>query len=112
MKKKKPLSSKLLARWRKLGPGLVTGASDDDPSGIATYSQDLVNALSNQFNNSFTCSICALESETEQHIYKETPKYILNIFVRPSFLFIVALSPNPYNVLHFFKQLQNTSLDI
>jgi NRAMP (natural resistance-associated macrophage protein)-like metal ion transporter len=30
-------------RWSKLrrlfGPGLVTGASDDDPSGIATYSQ-------------------------------------------------------------------------
>src|ERR1035438_6164245 len=25
--------------FRKLGPGLVTGASDDDPSGIATYSQ-------------------------------------------------------------------------
>jgi len=24
---------------RRLGPGLVTGASDDDPSGIATYSQ-------------------------------------------------------------------------
>jgi Mn2+/Fe2+ NRAMP family transporter len=24
---------------RILGPGLVTGASDDDPSGIATYSQ-------------------------------------------------------------------------
>ena len=27
-------------KWfRSLGPGLVTGASDDDPSGIATYSQ-------------------------------------------------------------------------
>ena len=25
--------------WRKLGPGLITGAADDDPSGIATYSQ-------------------------------------------------------------------------
>ena len=25
--------------WYLLGPGLVTGASDDDPSGIATYSQ-------------------------------------------------------------------------
>jgi len=25
--------------WAWLGPGLVTGASDDDPSGIATYSQ-------------------------------------------------------------------------
>jgi NRAMP (natural resistance-associated macrophage protein)-like metal ion transporter len=27
------------ALWRALGPGLVTGAADDDPSGIATYSQ-------------------------------------------------------------------------
>jgi len=25
--------------WAKLGPGLTTGAADDDPSGIATYSQ-------------------------------------------------------------------------
>ncbi len=25
--------------WKLLGPGLTTGASDDDPSGIATYSQ-------------------------------------------------------------------------
>lgn len=25
--------------WESLGPGLTTGASDDDPSGIATYSQ-------------------------------------------------------------------------
>src|SRR3978361_1836929 len=25
--------------WSALGPGLITGASDDDPSGIATYSQ-------------------------------------------------------------------------
>lgn len=27
------------AYWHSLGPGLTTGASDDDPSGIATYSQ-------------------------------------------------------------------------
>lgn len=25
--------------WRQLGPGLITGAADDDPSGIATYAQ-------------------------------------------------------------------------
>lgn len=25
--------------WRQLGPGVVSGAADDDPSGIATYSQ-------------------------------------------------------------------------
>ena len=31
------------AKWRQylraIGPGLITGASDDDPSGIATYAQ-------------------------------------------------------------------------
>ncbi len=36
---KKTFSRKLINSWKKLGPGLVTGASDDDPSGIATYSQ-------------------------------------------------------------------------
>jgi NRAMP (natural resistance-associated macrophage protein)-like metal ion transporter len=25
--------------WQRLGPGLITGAADDDPSGIATYAQ-------------------------------------------------------------------------
>ncbi|MBI5626643.1 MAG: divalent metal cation transporter [Nitrosomonadales bacterium] len=31
---------KTLSKWLgKLGPGLITGAADDDPSGIATYSQ-------------------------------------------------------------------------
>ncbi len=46
--------------------------------GIATYSQDLINTLNIQFANSFTCGICALESETEQHNYKEQPQFILN----------------------------------
>lgn len=32
---KKPISSYI----KKLGPGLITGAADDDPSGITTYSQ-------------------------------------------------------------------------
>jgi NRAMP (natural resistance-associated macrophage protein)-like metal ion transporter len=35
----KKRTNKLLRFWKILGPGLVTGASDDDPSGIATYSQ-------------------------------------------------------------------------
>lgn len=30
---------KLQVYWNLLGPGLTTGAADDDPSGIATYSQ-------------------------------------------------------------------------
>src|ERR1035437_6944164 len=39
MKNKKKISNKLFRFWKLLGPGLITGASDDDPSGIATYSQ-------------------------------------------------------------------------
>lgn len=39
MNNKKNKSSKFTRFWKILGPGLITGASDDDPSGIATYSQ-------------------------------------------------------------------------
>ncbi len=45
--KKSPQAKSLAALWARvkvhplarLGPGLITGAADDDPSGIATYSQ-------------------------------------------------------------------------
>src|SRR5512140_429845 len=34
-----PREQERLPLLRRLGPGLITGAADDDPSGIATYSQ-------------------------------------------------------------------------
>ena len=35
-----PAATPVSTPWfKKLGPGLITGAADDDPSGIATYSQ-------------------------------------------------------------------------
>lgn len=46
--------------------------------GIATYSQDLIKALNNKFNHSFTIRICPLESENEKHHYTDEIKYILN----------------------------------
>ena len=36
---KKKQHNKLTQFWKLLGPGLITGSSDDDPSGIATYTQ-------------------------------------------------------------------------
>jgi len=39
MNNKNVFRKKIAHFWKLLGPGLVTGASDDDPSGIATYSQ-------------------------------------------------------------------------
>ena len=37
--RRNPFSAGLIRIWRVLGPGTITGAADDDPSGIATYSQ-------------------------------------------------------------------------
>src|SRR5665647_439741 len=37
--KLKSFATRVRAAFRILGPGLITGAADDDPSGIATYSQ-------------------------------------------------------------------------
>jgi glycosyltransferase involved in cell wall biosynthesis len=53
--------------------------------GIATYSQDLINAINNKFDNTFNCTICALESDSEQHVYKQTPCHILNTDQNNSF---------------------------
>jgi NRAMP (natural resistance-associated macrophage protein)-like metal ion transporter len=37
--RQKTRRERIISRLRELGPGLITGAADDDPSGIATYSQ-------------------------------------------------------------------------
>lgn len=39
MNKFTELKVRIIKSWKVLGPGMVTGASDDDPSGIATYTQ-------------------------------------------------------------------------
>ncbi|NDB60700.1 hypothetical protein EB001_19985, partial [bacterium] len=46
--------------------------------GIATYSKDLIAALNNKFGDSFNITVCALESQHEQHHYGDEVKYILN----------------------------------
>ncbi len=47
--------------------------------GIATYSEDLIRALNDKFENSFQIKICALENDTEKHKYpKNQVKYVLN----------------------------------
>src|SRR3979411_1884722 len=39
LKRHRTPAGKLLVLLKSLGPGLITGASDDDPSGIGTYAQ-------------------------------------------------------------------------
>lgn len=47
--------------------------------GIATYSEDLIKALNNQYVDSFSIKICALENKNEKHTYTNPDvKYTLN----------------------------------
>ena len=46
--------------------------------GIATYSQDLLQALQTQFNQSFKVTVCAVENEYEKHHYNQDVDYVLD----------------------------------
>lgn len=82
--------------WALLGPGLITGASDDDPSGIATYSQ-----AGAQFGTSmcwvmlFTFPLMAAIQEISARIGRVTGQGIAgNLrmhYPKPLLRFIVAL---------------------
>jgi len=54
--------------------------------GIATYSQDLINAFNQKFGQSYKMSICALEANEEHHQYESKPKYLLDVTIDNSFI--------------------------
>lgn len=57
---------------------LVISSYPPRECGIATYSQDLVQALHKQFGEAFKMTLCALETETEKHQYSDDVHYILD----------------------------------
>lgn len=46
--------------------------------GIATYSQDLISAITNKFGDSLPISVCALEAGISDNVYPAEVKYILD----------------------------------
>ena len=68
--------------------------------GIATYSQDLITALNNKFDDCFNIRICALENSSEQFIYKDSDNidYILNVDVDNSFEEITSVINSDDNI--------------
>lgn len=91
--------------WEILGPGLVTGASDDDPSGIATYSQTGAKyGFSFLWLSVFTFPLMAVIQEMcariglvtgrglASNIRKYFPSYV--IYIAASLLFIA----NSFNI--------------
>ncbi len=64
--------------------------------GIATYSQDLIMALNNKFDQSFSISICALETGLERFLYPKEVKYKLDTDNDESFTALAAsINANP-----------------
>ncbi len=46
--------------------------------GIATFSDDLIRSIQQKFGESYSVKVCAIESTSEQHSYKDIVKYKLN----------------------------------
>lgn len=53
--------------------------------GIATFSDDLIQAINKKFRQNFVVKVCAVESSIEKHTYNDTVKYILNTSEREEF---------------------------
>lgn len=56
--------------------------------GIATYTQDLIRALKNKFEASFSLRVCALENGENNYKYPQEVKYILNTAIASEFFIL------------------------
>jgi glycosyltransferase involved in cell wall biosynthesis len=63
--------------------------------GIATYAQDLLQALNNKFTDSFSLKVCALESDNTQRNYPKEVNFVLNTHQKNSYLaFLNTINTN------------------
>ena len=72
--------------------------------GIATYTQDLKNAIQEKFGSSFSLKICALESDEVKYIYPEEVKYKLNTEIEANFTELAIKINADKNIAMVFLQ--------
>jgi len=65
-------------RREKLPQILFVSSYPPRECGIATYTQDLMRALHDKFEKSFSLKVCALENNNEKHQYPKEVRYVLN----------------------------------
>lgn len=68
----------LAAKENKLPEIVIISSYPPRECGIATYSQDLKNAIQEKFGNSFSLKICALETTNTTYAYPKEVKYKIN----------------------------------
>lgn len=66
--------------------------------GIATYSHDLINSLKSKFGQSFTLSVCALETDDVTYHYPAEVKYRLNTSKASEFNNMVSVINNDEDI--------------
>ncbi|MCX6231273.1 MAG: glycosyltransferase [Bacteroidetes bacterium] len=62
--------------------------------GIATYSQDLIKAIENKFNNSFSLKVCALESNGNTYHYPPEVKFTLKTSLATEYKYLSIIINN------------------
>jgi glycosyltransferase involved in cell wall biosynthesis len=72
--------------------------------GIATYTQDLMNSISEKFGNSFSLSVCALENNNQSKLYSKDVKYVLNTSNYLDYINIACNINNDKNIKIVFIQ--------
>ena len=72
--------------------------------GIATYTQDLKNAIKEKFGNTFSLKICALETTQSNYNYPEEVKYRLNTQVKTHFLELATKINADKNIAMIFLE--------
>ncbi|WP_395065653.1 glycosyltransferase [Flavobacterium sp.] len=72
--------------------------------GIATYTQDLKNAIQEKFGNSFSLKVCALESKESNYIYPQEVKFCLQTQEEINFLEMANLINADKNVAMIYLQ--------
>ncbi len=86
--------------------------------GIATYSQDLLNAMNNKFNDSFSLKVCALEPGNTKYLYPKEVKFILDTNKPSAYLELSQTINQDHNIqlvllqheFGFFKQAGDDAL--
>lgn len=72
--------------------------------GIATYTQDLKNAIQEKFGTTFSLKVCALETSEANYNYPEEVKYTLNTTIETHFYNLLLKINADKNIVMIFLQ--------
>jgi glycosyltransferase involved in cell wall biosynthesis len=72
--------------------------------GIATYTQDLKNAIQEKFGSTFSLKVCALEASQSNYAYSEEVKYKLNTAIQEQYADLTLKINADKNITMIFLQ--------